>query len=357
MITKTQTVIELPTTKRSSTNNTHTISIRIATPTSGDPKNVAILAGGLGVPAGYYTPFMETLTRHGWGAIIADPPGQGDSKPNLKQHQNYGYHYLATTLIPLLVHTARHHLNPQHLTYLGHSVGGHWLLTHLAHHRPDLTDPDFAGIALIASGSAHWRHYNTTTGIQNLLRARAATLISNNLGLFPGDSLGLGARQPAQIMADWATMTQDGILPGVELAEVDSLRRFVGPVLAVDCAGDRVSPAASVDALLDFIPQATVTRQHLATPRGHVRWAREPDSAVDALISWSEQSASAQALAPAAEAGWQDSNEPHGSNELDLVTDISKPASRTVRPEDHVIRLDEARLPKQTTGRKLTRLR
>lgn len=349
MIIKTQIVVNLPATPRSPTSHTHTIAIRYATPDHTPTTHVAILACGLGIPTGYYTPFFNALANQGWAVIAADPPGQGDSKPAISTHHNYGYHYLATSLLPQLANTAHSLFQPHKTIYIGHSVGGHWLLSHLAHHRPDLTDHTFAGIALIASGSAHWRSYKTTTGLHNLTRAHAANFISNKLGLFPGDSLGLGARQPAQLMQDWALMTQTGRLADVTGQEASSLRRFAGPVLALDFAEDRVSPASSVDALLDLVPQATVTRTHMADPVGHTRWAREPDSVVRALTQWVDRSPVQE------DSGSSVGDEVNAVEELDVVAGVPEPARRVVRPEGHVIRLDDVRLPKQATNRRSTR--
>ena len=61
----------------------------------------------MGVPAGYYGPFVDELARHGVAAGVADYTGQGDATPHVGRGRDLGYDDLAHGWLPAVVDAVR----------------------------------------------------------------------------------------------------------------------------------------------------------------------------------------------------------------------------------------------------------
>ena len=56
---------------------------------------VALVLPAMGVPAGYYGPFVDELASEGVNAAVADYPGQGESRPLTSRAHDHGYTEIA----------------------------------------------------------------------------------------------------------------------------------------------------------------------------------------------------------------------------------------------------------------------
>lgn len=164
---------------------------------------------------------------------------------------------------------------------LGHSLGGHLAAAYAAR-RPDR----IAGLALVASGSVHWRAW----GVRHLLRTQAVVAAATLIGHFPGDRIGFAGREARGQMADRGRWARTGRLafgrPRVD--HTPSIAEVRLPVLGLTLERDTLAPGRSADALLAMFRNAQVTREHLEIDAGrpHVGWARDPAPAAAVLARW-----------------------------------------------------------------------
>lgn len=238
----------------------------------------------MGVPAGYYGPFVDELARHGVSAGVADYPGQGEARPLAGRGKDLGYAELAHTWLPAVVAAVRKkHTGP--VVGLGHSLGGHIAAVHLAGEEPALD-----ALALVGSGSTHWR---TQQGIKTLAQTQFVGVISRMLGYWPGTRLGFGGTQPATLMREWAAFSRTGRLaPGGRDISA-GLRERALPLLAVTLDNDTLAPPEAVDALVAMFASAEVERFTFTKDAGdpgkpvdHYSFARSPEIIGGRIAEW-----------------------------------------------------------------------
>ncbi|WP_338748203.1 alpha/beta fold hydrolase [Janibacter alittae] len=257
---------------------------------------LVLVLPAMGVPAGYYEPFVDDLARTGVTAAVADYPGQGAATPRVDRDLDHGYTEVAHDWLPRVVAAARReHDGP--LVGLGHSLGGHILLTHLAGDEPL---PDAA--VLIGAGTPFWRTHH---GVKTLLQTQFMGLLTRIRRFWPGDRLGFGGRQPRTLIREWAAFARTGRLtPGGRPIE-PALRDVRLPVLVVDLDGDHLAPPAAVDALVAKLPSAQVERFTFVKapgdpgkPVSHVSFARSPEIIGERIAEWVLKNAQVSASGP-----------------------------------------------------------
>lgn len=245
---------------------------------------VVLVLPAMGVPAGYYGPFVDDLATHGVTAAVADYPGQGESRPAVDRAHDHGYTELAHEWLPRVIKTLRReHTGP--LITLGHSLGGHILLAHLAGDEPL---PD--AVVLIGAGSPYWR---AVQGMRTLAQTQFMALVARLCGVWPGDRLGFGGVQARTLIREWAAFARtDRLSPG-GTSVAAPLRHRSLDVLVVDLDGDHLAPAAAVDALVAKLPSAQVERftftkgpDDPGRPVSHTSFARSPELIGERIATW-----------------------------------------------------------------------
>ncbi|MGN7248434.1 alpha/beta hydrolase family protein [Janibacter anophelis] len=238
----------------------------------------------MGVPAGYYGPFVDELAAHGVVAGVADYPGQGDARPRAGRGHDHGYTELAHEWLPAVVEAVRReHTGP--VVALCHSLGGHILAAHLAGDRPVV---DAAG--LIGSGTPYWQ---AQQGPKTLAQTQFIGVVSRLLGFWPGERLGFGGTQAVTLMREWAAFSRTGRLAprGVDVAP--GLRGRELPLLVVDLDNDTLAPPAAVDGLVAMFASADVERFTFVKATGdpgksvdHYSFARSPEIIGERIAAW-----------------------------------------------------------------------
>ncbi|KRE37766.1 hypothetical protein ASG73_08990 [Janibacter sp. Soil728] len=238
----------------------------------------------MGVPAGYYGPFVDELARHGVTAGVADYPGQGAARPLAGRGQDLGYTELAHEWLPAVVESVRRE-HPGPVVALGHSLGGHVLATHLSGDQPAVD-----AVVLIGSGSTHWR---TQQGLKTLAQTQFIGTVSRVLGYWPGARLGFGGTQPMTLMREWAAFARTGRLAPRRQDVTTGLRDRRLPMLVVDLDNDSLAPPAAVDALVALFVGADVERFTFAKAAGdpgkpvnHYSFARSPEIIGERIARW-----------------------------------------------------------------------
>lgn len=264
----------------------HTTIVGVDGGGAGDP--VVILLPALGVPAGYYGPFLRALADEGVAALAADFPGQGVSRPVAGRRNDFGYAVVSDHVVAGTVAVARERYAGRPLALVGHSFGGQVGMVFLATH------PSAVGaLVLIGSGSPYWRGFPRR--LKLLVQTQALGAVAAVRGHWPGHRLGFGGRQPRWLMREWARFARRGDLVverGTELAEPD-FGRVDLPVLAVTLDNDDLAPRGSVDNLVDKLTAARVEHRFVTRPAGedgpafdHFVWARHPGSFARDVATW-----------------------------------------------------------------------
>ncbi|POX38550.1 alpha/beta hydrolase [Streptomyces sp. Ru73] len=254
---------------------------------------VIVLFPAMGTPARSYAPLVRALHRQGMTVALCDLRGHGESTPVAARSVPCGYREIVEHDIGAVLGAVREEFPaPAPLFVLGHSLGGQLSLVHCG-----LYGPEADGVVLVASGSAWYRCFAPRERARWLVTGLAGGLAARLLGYWPGARLGLGAREGARLMRDWARQVRTGRYraEGSRLDYEAALARVTLPVLAVDVAGDLLAPPRAVDHLCGKLRGAAVTRWHFAArtaqgdPAGHFRWVRHHDGLVERIAAWTAE--------------------------------------------------------------------
>lgn len=227
----------------------------------------------LGVPLGYCAPALDRWAARGRHIVALELPGMPASPIGPLRHARVGYRDLIRADLPAVAAEAG--LEPGAFVLVGHSLGGQLALlaTAAGTLRP-------AAVAAIAAGtSSPQGQSGAVRRGRRHVEVAFVRATSALLGVWPGDRLGFGGRQPRSIMRDWCAegatgryrLTGEGEDLEAALAGIDA------PVLLVSLEGDRVVPRSAVEHLRRRLP-AHAQLRHVAAeePIDHLRWLRDP---------------------------------------------------------------------------------
>lgn len=244
----------------------------------------------MGTPARYYEPFARALcAASGTTVAFADWRGQGESPWRARDGADFGYRELVEEDLPALVEqlVARH--RGRSVVLLGHSLGGQ-LAVLGAHQIADRV----AGLALVASGTAHFRAWPQGRRLVARLAVTGIGLAASVLPWYPGHLLGFGGEQPRRLMRDWALNANTGqyIIEGSTRTHQWATQCLRVPVLSLSVRRDPFAPPGAVEELLAKLESASITRISLhgaradSPRRRHFSWARRPDEAAAHVARW-----------------------------------------------------------------------
>ncbi|MDT9001993.1 alpha/beta fold hydrolase [Paucibacter sp. APW11] len=232
-----------------------------ATPSRG----LLLISPATGVPQRFYTAFARHFAQRGWDVLSWDVRGiaasrQGPAAADAARLRDWGQ---------LDLEAALQHAH-QRLGYdwaqiclLGHSSGGN--LSGLA---PSLAR--LPRMALIASGTCHWRLYPKAQWPRLLLAwGLAMPLLLRLLGHVPGWA-GIGQDLPPGVAREWRRWS---LMPGYLFSEpgldTAGYAAFRGELLALSVSDDRgFAPPATVRDLLHRFSAARIQHRELQ-PRAH----------------------------------------------------------------------------------------
>jgi predicted alpha/beta hydrolase len=247
------------------------------------PRPVVVILPGLGVPAGYYDRFAQSLADSGFDAAVGELRGQGDSRPKPSRDSRFGYHELVAVDLPAIMSTVRGRFPDSTPYLLGHSLGGQLAVMYAARARK------VAGLILVASGIPYHRSYGRRAP---LMLAASAVLGTTawTAGVWPGDRVNIGGfgRQPGPLITDWARLARTGqLLPeGADIDYEERITRLTLPVLSVTVPGDSQMPPGAASQLLAKLPNAAITEWRSPQEQGHVGWIRDGDAISERIVEW-----------------------------------------------------------------------
>ncbi|BFI95453.1 MAG: alpha/beta fold hydrolase [Rhodanobacter sp.] len=266
---------------------------------AGEPRDVVFWLPAMGVPAKHYLPLASALAAHGVAVALHEWRGIGSSSLRAGRRCNWGYRELLQVDLPAGMAAVRARW-PQARTWLGgHSLGGQLACLYASLHPHDL-----AGIALVASGAPYWRRFRhgPLIGLAYVL----APILAALRGYLPGRRLGFGGNEARGVIADWARSGRTGRYAAAGMDE-DFERRLAGlrlPLLAQRLRDDWLGPAASLDWLLEKMPQASCRRERIGPdalgggPADHFGWMKTPEAIATRIAQWIDGHDTAFAAAP-----------------------------------------------------------
>ena len=261
----------------------HEFELLVAQPD--DPKAFYFFVAALGVDAGYYTQFAETMADAGIAVALCDLRGNGTSNVRPARGVDFGYREIVERDIPAALAVARARMPAVPLYVGGHSLGGQLMMLHVA-----ATRPAIEGMWLVACAIPYYRNWFGVTRAWVLFATLMFPVVGAVMGYVPGKRLGFGGAAEARtLMRDWSHNARTARYEPVG-SHVDyeaALRELDAGLLTVNIAGDEMGPANAVDFTFEKVPKLRGTRVEAKLseekPGAHVRWARDCREVVQAL--------------------------------------------------------------------------
>ncbi|MFC5741704.1 alpha/beta fold hydrolase [Dyella tabacisoli] len=259
----------------------------------GEIRHLLYWLPAMGVAAKHYLPLAEALAARGIAVALHEWRGIGSSNRRAGRHSDWAYNELLTLDLPAGLAAAQAQLPARTGCWLGgHSLGGQLSALYASLH-----PREFAGLALVASGSPFWRRFKQgwLIGLACVLAPWLAQLI----GRLPGRQLGFAGNEARGVIADWARSGRTGRYAAKGMAEdfERQLSALEQPVLGLSLSDDWLGPPASMDWLLGKMPKASREQSILApldlggTPADHFSWMKSPDVMAERIAQWMMKSA------------------------------------------------------------------
>ncbi|GAA6137671.1 alpha/beta fold hydrolase [Arenicella sp. 4NH20-0111] len=261
--------------------------------TQGNTRNILVMPA-LGVRASFYKVLAEELCENGFNAILLEQRGYGKSSVRPSRTSTWGFFEPIDSDIPAVLDWVDTELGGS-TAILGHSLGGHLALCYCA---LNLSRVD--RVVLPACGSPWIDAYIGLPRIQIITLLCLIPAMNFMFGYYRGSLTGFGGNESSQVMNDWRHLAKrnqyrvQGVTSNIDLL----LEEFKGKVLSVSFQDDGLAPKAAVEAILNKMPIADVTRVSYSSEElslgereslvkaDHFGWAKSPNSTVSSILDW-----------------------------------------------------------------------
>jgi predicted alpha/beta hydrolase len=262
---------------------------------SGTPCAGSVLvAGGMGIPQRFYTPFASWLAARGYRVLTFDLRGMGASRRPEHQKSLRGLNADMLTWarqdFAAAVKTLANSAGDRRIALVGHSLGIH----HAA--MADAATQGRISVAVsVAAGSGYWRDWAQASRRKApWMLHLASPLLTPLFGYFPGKALRMVGDLPGPAMRQWTAWCRHPAFAwGAEPDRVlPSLKSASFRIEAYSFSDDEAMTKACTRKLLDAMPNAKSVL-HVLTPGdvglraiGHVgAFRREASSALWPLFA------------------------------------------------------------------------
>jgi predicted alpha/beta hydrolase len=169
----------------------------------GQHRRAVLVAGGLGIPQRFYTPFAAWLAQRGHLVMTFDLRGMGASRRPEHRRSLRGLDADMLTWarqdFPAAVRAVSDIANGDSIVVIGHSLGAHHAV---------MTDSEMQArietLVSVAAGSGYWRDWAAPSRrLAPLMLHLAAPLLTPLLGYFPGKALRMVGDLPGPAMRQW----------------------------------------------------------------------------------------------------------------------------------------------------------
>lgn len=256
----------------------------LASVTVAKPRARLLWLPALGVAARHYLALARALAAHRVELHLHEWRGHGSSSLRPSRDTDWGYAELLALDLPASLAAMPGDVP---LWIGGHSLGGQ-LACCLAGLHPGRV----AGLALVATGTPHWRSFPASVRWLLPLAYRLLPWLARRQGVLHGRRLGFGGTEARSLIADWARVGRHGryAAAGSSLDLEAAMARLHVPVEALVLADDWLAPLSSLQGLLAHLAHADARIDILGSDRLHARadhfsWMRSPEALAEILAS------------------------------------------------------------------------
>lgn len=256
------------------------------------PRASLLWLPALGVAARHYIPLADALAAKGVAVFLQEMRGNGSSSLRPSREMDWGYRQILTLDIARSHAAAVEHCDAPERIIGGHSIGAQFAACYLGLH-PDAFDR----LWLVASGSPYWRTFPAPRRYVLPFVYQFVPWIADRRDVFHGRRLGFAGDEARSLMRDWASvgLSNRYAAAGMEVDLETALSTVSARAHAVLFKHDWLAPRRSMQALLDKMPQATVTTRvldgaALGTTADHFAWMKQPQAVARALSDSVESS-------------------------------------------------------------------
>lgn len=210
-------------------------------PADEQPKSVAVVACGGGIPARTYQAMARYLASKGTAILTFDYRGIGDSRHGSLRGFEAGIDHWGVQDLGAALTFAREAYPDASLGVVAHSIG-----TLLVGAAPDANR--IARLVFLAPHTGYWRDYlDRSRWVLFLTWHILMPFVTKNVGYFPGRALGLGEDLPKGFAMDWARRRQPEFLVTVHDRDrfektLASYGRVTCPTLVLATTDDAFAP-------------------------------------------------------------------------------------------------------------------
>lgn len=247
---------------------------------------VLLIGPAMGTPARIYAPLAEAFAAQGLNVAVIELRGIGSSSLRAGKRVDYGYRHLVEQDWTAACTALRERFPSSPLFLFGHSLGGQVAVLHAA------TQPNIAGVIIVAAGSVYHRGWIGTKRLGILTFTQFAGVLSGLVGYFPGKRVGFGGTEAKTLMQDWARLGRTGrfSLRG-EMDYESALAQSRVPVLGLSFEHDTFAPHRAQKLLLGKLSQARVTHLPLSEKDtgirlDHYNWIKKSEPVVSRVSAW-----------------------------------------------------------------------
>jgi predicted alpha/beta hydrolase len=222
----------------------------------GVPRSAVLIAGGLGIPQGFYTAFASWLARRGHVVMSFDLRGMGASRLS-QRLEGLDIDMLGWARLDFAA-AVRHLVmlnGGLQITLIGHSLGMHHAaMTDAA------TQACISRVVSVAAGTGYWKDWAPRSRrLAPLMLHLAGPLLTPLFGYFPGKRLGMVGDLPAPVMRQWTRWCRHpGFAWGAEPAKVSpSLQSARFAITAFSFTDDDAMTRSCTCQLLAALPNAS----------------------------------------------------------------------------------------------------
>lgn len=221
-----------------------------------EPRRVALLHGGAGIPAASYAGFARFLAAHGIPTLTYDYRGIGQSRPSTLRGFRATLEDWAEFDCAAAVSWLRGRFPGAEMIGIAHSAGA--FLLGGAHNAGEQSR-----LVLVGGHTGYYGDYHARYRLLMAITWHGLMpMIARVLGYFPARRLGLGDDIPAEIAVQWAARRSPELRPAGTDARSMRIRRLLDrcaalerPALIVSMTDDAFATSAGLRRLMAYYPR------------------------------------------------------------------------------------------------------
>jgi predicted alpha/beta hydrolase len=251
------------------------------------PRCALLLLPALGIQAKLYNRLGEQLAAVGCSVCLMEQRGHGRSPFTPGRGERYCLGDILDRDMPAAMNWLGSQAPDMPLLLGGHSLGGH-LSTIYAGQYPE----QLSGVVHLACAFPYHGDYGGRQSLLIRLLCSLMPLFAKVPGYYPGQLMGFGGRESAQLMLQWCEWAGTGSFDfGGRSGLAEAVSGYRGPLISVAFERDDFASEAAIERAMSPFTSARITRLKLGPEQqgkhlGHAGWARGPEGVVQAISDW-----------------------------------------------------------------------